>query len=116
MVIATVLALSVLSGRSVFTCAPTPAEDRLPSVIAAMAGAPPVWLVDGSGSLFDSADTRIKSVWVLSRDASGDLRVEGRRLDAPGTLRFQDEPDGQPSPVLTITEPWGNGRSVRPQP
>lgn len=79
-----------------------------------MAGAPPVWLVDGSGPTWDGADTLIKSVWVLARDASGDLHVEGRRLDAPGTLLFQDGPDGQPSVALTIVDPWGKGRSVRP--
>jgi hypothetical protein len=113
--VAIFLALSVLSGQSLFTCAPTPLEDRLPSAIASMAGAPPIWLVDGSAGLaWGGADVLIKSAWVLSRDASGDLRVEGRRLDAPGTLLFQDGPDGQPSPVLTITDPWGRGRSVRP--
>jgi hypothetical protein len=113
MVVATFLALSVLSGQSLFTCAASPLEDRLPDVIAAMAGAPPIWLVDGSaGSLWRGADALIKSAWVLSRDASGDLHVEGRRLDAPGTLLFQDGTNGQPSPALTITDPWG--RSVRP--
>src|SRR5882724_1153146 len=112
MVVATFLALSLLGGQSLFPCAPTPLNDRLPDVIAAMAGAPPVWLVDGSGGMFDSADTRIKSVWVLSRAASGDLHVEGRRLDAPASLLFQDGPEGRPSPSLTIADPWG--KSVRP--
>ena len=115
MVVATFLALSVLSGQSLFTCAPTPLDDRLPEVIAVMAGASPIWLVDGSAGLpWPGADTLIKSAWVLSRDAAGDLHVEGRRLDAPGTLLFQDGSEGQPSPVLTITDPWGKGRSVRP--
>jgi hypothetical protein len=114
--VAIFLALSVLSGQSLFTCAPTTLDDRLPDVIAAMAGAPPIWLVDGSAGLpWPGADALIKSAWVLSRDAAaGDLHVEGRRLDAPGTLLFQDGPDGQPSPVLTITDPWGRARSVRP--
>jgi len=34
--------------RSPFVCDPTPVEDRLPEVIAAMAGHSPVWLVEGT--------------------------------------------------------------------
>ncbi len=33
-------------------------------------------------------------------------------MDAPGTLLFQDGPDGELSSEFTITDPWG--RSVRP--
>ena len=79
--------LALLFGLAM--CAATPIDDHLPAaaVIGPITGRHPVWLVDGSfGHPWEGENRRIKSAWVLPREVTGDLRVEGRRLDAPGTL------------------------------
>lgn len=93
----------------VASCAPTATETRL-SVVGAMAGSPPVWLVDGSSGHWNKGP--VKTLWVLSRDVAGSLRIEGRRLDGPGFVAFQDGLDGTPTNVLVIPDP--SRRSVRP--
>src|SRR5436190_11293678 len=69
------------------SCVPTVTETRL-SVVAPMTGSHPVWLVDGSSGQWDSRP--VKTLWVLSHDVAGSLRIEGRRLDGPGLIAFQD--------------------------
>ena len=71
------------------TCPVTPLEDRLPSIIPPMAGYHPVWLVDGSAGTWPGSDARVKSLWVFSRDVSGDLVLRGQKRDGSGVLRFQ---------------------------
>jgi hypothetical protein len=94
------------------TCAASPIEDRLPSVVAPMTGAEPAWVVD-SGGRWQGPNQVVKTLWVFSRKATGSLRVTGRQLDGVGTLRFQDGGlDGHPSDALEIADPWK--RSVRP--
>ena len=90
------------------SCAATPIEDRLPSVIAAMAGTDPVWLVTD-----ERWEPWAKSALVLSRRATGSLHVEGHRLDGPGTLRFQDGAGAPVTDAFVIDDPWGR-RSVKP--
>ena len=70
--------------RLPYVCDPTPIEDRLPEVIAAMAGHSPVWLVKGDFGRWSGPGAWVKSGWVLSRKGAGMLQVSGRRLDAPG--------------------------------
>jgi hypothetical protein len=93
----------------VASCVPTTTETRL-SVVGAMAGSPPVWLVDGSSGHWGKG--LVKTLWVLSRDVAGSLRIEGRRLDGPGLVAFQDGLDGAPTNVLVIRDPWQ--RTVTP--
>ena len=84
-------------------CASTPMEDRLPAVIAPMAGKDPIWLVGGrSGS---RPDVPAKAVWVLSRKSTGNLRLEGRQLDGPGIVRFRTSVDGPIRDALLIPDP-----------
>jgi hypothetical protein len=75
-----------------------------------MAGSPPVWLVDGLSGHWDKG--LVKTLWVLSRDVAGSLRIEGRRLDGPGLVAFQDGLDGTATNVLMIPDP--RRRTVRP--
>ena len=91
------------------SCVPTTTETRL-SVVGAMAGSRPVWLVDGSSGHWDKR--LVKTLWVLSRDVAGSLRIEGRRLDGPGLVGFQDGLDGAPANALMIRDPWQ--RTVKP--
>ena len=70
-------------------CPATALEDRLPTIIAPMAGSEPIWLVDGSFNRWSGPEGLVKSVWVLSRGVEGDLVVSGRRLDGTGVMRFQ---------------------------
>jgi hypothetical protein len=93
-------------------CAVSPIENPLSTVIGPITGEHPAWLIDGSAGHWDGADRRVKTLWVFSRKASGSLRVQGRRLDGPGVLKFQDGMDEQPTDTLTIANPWQ--RSVRP--
>jgi protein-S-isoprenylcysteine O-methyltransferase Ste14 len=71
-------------------CAATHLEDPVPAVSGRVAGTRPVWLADGSDfGHFAGAMRPVKSLWILSREVTGSFRVEGRRLDGPGTTRFQ---------------------------
>jgi hypothetical protein len=90
-------------------CVPTAPETRL-DVVGAMAGRRPVWLVDGSNGHWDKR--LVKTLLVLSRDVAGSLRIEGRRLDGPGLVAFQDGLDGEPTNALLIPNPWQ--RTVTP--
>jgi len=87
-------------------CAPTPREDRLPGVIAAMAGHDPVWVVDGSSGRWLGGTAAVKTVWVLSRAGRGPLSVEGRRLDGDGVPTFRAGRDGAWAESLGIREPF----------
>lgn len=93
-------------------CAVSPTENPHPTVIGPITGEHPAWLIDGSAGRWAGGDQVVKTLWVLSRKASGSLHVQGRRLDGPGTLMFQDGMDGQPTDTLTIANPWH--RSVMP--
>jgi hypothetical protein len=97
-----------------YVCDPTPVEDRLPEVIAAMAGHSPVWLVEGDFGRWRGPDEWVKSAWVLSRKGAGTLQVRGRRLDAPGVVTFRPNKDEPPSHVLRIPDPWGSRWSMIP--
>ena len=68
-------------------CAVTPTEDRLPSIIAPMAGDYPLWLVDVSGP-FRGPGMPYNLYWVVARDHPGDLVVTGHRLDGEETASF----------------------------
>ena len=95
------------------TCAVSPVENPAPGVIGPITGQYPAWLVDGSSGQWSSPEERVKTLWVFSRNASGRLRITGRRLDGDGTLRFQEGGvEGHPADALEITDPWT--RSVRP--
>src|SRR3954470_7505155 len=91
------------------SCVPTPTETRL-SVVGGMVGSHPVWLVDGSNGHWDKR--LVKTLLVLSRDVAGSLRIEGRRLDGPGFVAFQDGLEGAPTNALVIPNPWQ--RTVKP--
>ena len=69
-------------------CSEPPRENRLP-VIASMAGASPVWVVDAAFGVWPGSDKPVKTVWVVARSHQGDLRVTGRRLDGPGRAQFK---------------------------
>jgi hypothetical protein len=97
-----------------YVCDRTPVEDRLPEVIAAMAGHSPVWLVEGDFGRWRGADEWVKSAWVLSRKSAGTLQVRGRRLDAPGVVSFRPNMDEPPSDVLRIPGPRGRRWSMIP--
>ena len=86
-------------------CESTPVEDRLPEVIAAMAGHAPVWLVEGDFGRWSGPGVPVKSAWVLSRKSAGPLQVKGRRLDGPGVLTFSYQ-GGPPTDVLRVADPW----------
>lgn len=98
-------AASLLGGAALAAdCPSTTLEDRMPGVIAPMAGAEPVWLVDGSFGRWLGASSLVKSVWVVSREYEGDLVVEGRRLDGSGQLRFVARPEATATERATITD------------
>jgi hypothetical protein len=67
-----------------------------------MIGARPAWLVD-DGSTTWRGDGPVKTLWVLSR-TSEHVRIEGRRLDAPGALTLR-RGDDLPAKVLVIANP-----------
>jgi hypothetical protein len=100
--------------HAAYICDPTPVEDRLPEVIAAMAGHSPVWLVEGDFGKWRGPDTWGKSAWVLSRKGAGSLQVRGRRLDAPGIVSLRPNMDEPPSDVLRVPDPWGRRWSMIP--
>ena len=83
------------------SCQASASQDLLPEVVAPMLGAAPAWLVDGSATW--KSDEPVKTLWVLLR-TSKEVRIEGRRLDAPGvlTLRRGEDP---PAAVLVIANP-----------
>ena len=54
----------------------------------------------------------MKSLWVVSRDVGGSLRVQGRQSDGPGVVAFQDGIDEVPTDPLVIPDP--GRRSVMP--
>jgi len=91
------------------SCVPTATETRI-NVVGAMVGSRPVWLVDGSNGHWDKR--LVKTLLVLSRDVAGSLRIEGRRLDGPGLVAFQDGLEGAPTNDLVILSPWQ--RTVKP--
>jgi hypothetical protein len=95
-------------------CDATPVEDRLPEVIAPMAGRSPVWLVEGDFGRWAGPNRWSKSAWILSRTGTGALQVRGRRLDASGTVSFRRNMDERPGDVLTIPDPWGRRWSMIP--
>lgn len=84
-------------------CVATPMNDRLPGVIAPMAGDGPVWLVQGLNGRWIGEP--IKSVWVVDRKAAGDLTVTGKRLDGTERLNFKAEMAAPISGVLTKAKP-----------
>ncbi len=90
-------------------CPTTPLEDRLPSVVAAMAGREPIWLVDGSFGRWSTGDRLVKSVWVLSRRAPGRLVVTGRRLEDRVPMLFQNGTAGAATERLVIDDPAAAG-------
>jgi hypothetical protein len=96
------------------SCQASPTQDLLPDVIAPMTGASPVWLVDGGDGDGDRfgwvRDQARKTLWVLLR-TSAEMRISGRRLDAPGVLKFDGVGD-PPTEELVIADP--SRRSVRP--
>ncbi|MFQ5737930.1 MAG: hypothetical protein ACE5JX_02875 [Acidobacteriota bacterium] len=77
-----------------------------------MAGSDPIWLVEGSFGRWIGADTRVKSIWVLSRRVAGGLVVQGRRLDGPGRMRFQAGMNASPAEQAVV--PDSRNRSVIP--
>jgi hypothetical protein len=88
-------------------CPVSPVEDSLHEFVAPMSGQAPAWLIDGSSGHWESPEARIKTLWVLSKKASGPLHIEGRRLDGGGIARFQDGGvEGTPRNTLDIDEPW----------
>jgi len=84
-------------------CAFTPMEDRLPAVIASMAGTDPIWLVGGRSD--GRPDVPVRAVWVLSRNLIGPLRLEGRQLDGPGIMTFRASVDAPITDALLIPDP-----------
>jgi molybdate transport system substrate-binding protein len=96
------------------SCDATYLEDPVPGIIGQVAGTRPVWLDDGLGfGLFSRTTLPVKTLWVLSRDVAGSFRVEGQRLDGPGTTRFQV--GGMDTPItdtLVVENP--SARSIRP--
>jgi hypothetical protein len=89
-------------GRS---CPATPLEDRLPELVAPMAGASPLWLVDGSGGVWSGEESPVKSLWVVSAESAERVHVRGRRLDGEGRLAFRARPDGPVTDELVIPDP-----------
>jgi len=90
-------------------CAATTAEKSL-QVVGPMLGRRPIWLVEASAGKWSPRPA--KTLWVLSREVAGSLRVTGRRLDGPGVASFKDGVDAAPASTLAISDPWT--RSVTP--
>lgn len=84
-------------------CASTPLEDRLPAVIAPMAGKDPIWLAGGRSS--SRPDVPTKAVWVLSRKSTGGFRLEGRQLEGPGIVRFRTSVEAPTTEAVLIPDP-----------
>lgn len=102
-----------LQNISSAVCPRTPDETLLPpSVLGPMTGMRPAWLVDGSDGRW-AVDTSagkitaaqgVKTLWVLSRTTET-VRIDGQRLDGPGTLKFQREQNGPITDVLVVENP-----------
>lgn len=101
------LALGTAAPSHSTECAATPKRDLLPNVIAPMTGDAPVWFIETTGGLWQGANTPIKSVWVLSRQHTGQLRASGRLRGtaSAGALRFRRGTDGPLSESLSISNP-----------
>ena len=83
----------VLGGDPALSCNQSPAENLLPSVVGPMAGSRPAWFVDGD-LFWEHAEHPVKTLWVIAR-TSAVVRIGGKRVDGPGTVKFrlgQDEP------------------------
>jgi hypothetical protein len=102
-VVATALAATTVAPPG---CDAAPIEDRLPSVIAPMAGHDPVWIV-GQPRWSDEWD---KSVLVLARKALGPLTARARLVDGSAIAHFRH--DDATVDVLSISDPAR--RSVTP--
>jgi hypothetical protein len=95
------------------SCHASPTQD-LPEVIGRVVGASPVWQIGGGDSeRFDWVrDEPRKTLWVLLR-TSQEMRISGRRLDAPGVLTLTiDGVDSRPTDMVVIPDP--GRRSVIP--
>jgi hypothetical protein len=90
-----------VAGSQTSACRQSPTEDLLPDVVGPMTGARPVWLVDGS-AVWRPGEP-VKTVWVLLRTPE-EVRIEGRRLDAPGVLTLR-RGDDAPATSLVIANP-----------
>lgn len=87
-------------------CPVSPVEDPVRAIIGPITGQHPAWLIDGASGQWESPETRVKTLWVFSKKASGPLHIEGRRLDGEGALRFQDGGfEGTPKDALEIPDP-----------
>lgn len=93
---------SLLVAQEANRCLPTPPQDLLPDVVGPMVGTRPAWRV-GGGDRWTNGAHPVKTLWVFAR-TSLDVRIEGRRLDGPGALTFQRQPDPV-TEVLVITDP-----------
>jgi hypothetical protein len=93
-------------------CAASAKEDKLPGIIAPMAGHGPVWLVDGSFGKWAGENVPVKSVWVVTRSAGADLVVTGQSLTGNGTIQFRVAMNSPPETQLTIRDPAA--RSMTP--
>jgi hypothetical protein len=99
--------LPLLLGTLVAARPVSPVEDFLREFVAPMTGQALAWLIDTSAGRWESPEARIKTLWVLSKKASGPLHIEGRRLDGEGFARFQDGGvEGTPKNALDIDKPW----------
>jgi hypothetical protein len=88
-------------------CSVSPIDNPLPAIIGPMTGQQPAWMIDGSSGHWESAEARIKTLWVLSKQAAGRLLIQGRRLDGDGIAQFQDGGvTGVPKDTLEIENPW----------
>jgi hypothetical protein len=106
--VGTILSSLVLSVLQAASCHASPTED-LPFMGSAV-GASPVWVVDGASQWDWKQNEPFKTLWVLLR-TSQELRIKGRRLDAPGVLKFVNVGD-RPIEELVVDDPAR--RSVRP--
>ena len=86
-------------------CPASPLSDLLPSIVAPVAGENPIWLADGSFGSWIGEGHLVKSLWVLSRAASGAFIVTGRRLGDGKPLRFQRAPGESLRERLVVADP-----------
>lgn len=94
--------------RDTSACNATPSVQML-SVVGSMAGAHPVWLVDGAARWVEPT-TPVKTLWVFAQPTQG-VQVTGRRRGGVEIARFQR--GGEPvTDRLAITNP--TRASVRP--
>lgn len=91
-----------------FECSESPRENLL-NVIAPMAGANPVWMVDSAYGIWQGGDKPVKTAWVVARGRAGDLRVTGRRLDGEGRTRFKKGVDAPVMEELIISNAHRGG-------